>query len=93
LQKLFHLQHHLPIFIFQDSQGKILPLEAKRLNRWSRCSIKDTVFLIQELRAIIRKYLEEDLNSGKPSAFSFPGVLDSSFDPLLKINWYVHDST
>ena len=49
--------------------------------------------LIQELKKTIRKYVEESLNPGKLSVFSYPGVLDSFLDPLLKINWYVHDST
>jgi len=49
--------------------------------------------LIQELKGTIRKHLEENLNPGKLSVFSYPGVLDSFLDPLLKINWYVHDST
>jgi len=49
--------------------------------------------LIQELKKTIRKYLEENPNPGKLSVFSYPGILDSFLDPLLKINWYVHDST
>ena len=49
--------------------------------------------LIQELKKAIKKHLEENLNPGKLSVFSYPGVLDSFLDPLLKINWYVHDST
>ncbi len=49
--------------------------------------------LIQELKKAIRKHLKEEPNSGKLSVFSHSGVLDSFFDPLLEINWYVHDST
>jgi len=49
--------------------------------------------LIQELKKTIRKHLEESLNPGKLSVFSYPGILDSFLDPLLKMNWYVHDST
>ena len=49
--------------------------------------------LIQELKKAIRKHLQERLNPGKLSVFSHPGVLDSFLDPLLKMNWYVHDST
>lgn len=49
--------------------------------------------MIQSLRQAIRKYLKENPNTGKLSVFSPPGVLDSFLDPLLKINWYVHDST
>lgn len=53
-------------------------------------------FLIQKLRKAIKKHLEEDSNpppTGKLSVFYSPGVLDSFLDPLLEINWYVHDST
>ena len=49
--------------------------------------------LIQELKKAIKKYLEESSSPGKLSVFSHSGVLDSFFDPLLEINWYVHDST
>jgi len=49
--------------------------------------------LIQELKKTIRKYLEESSSPGKLSVFSYSEVLDSFFDPLLEINWYVHDST
>jgi len=49
--------------------------------------------LIQELKKAIRKHLEESLNPRKLSVFSYPGILDSFLDPLLEMNWYVHDST
>jgi len=49
--------------------------------------------LIQELKKKIRKHLEESPNPEKLPVFSYPGVLDSFLDPLLKMNWYVHDST
>ena len=49
--------------------------------------------LIQELKKAIRKHLKEEPDSAKLSLFSHFGVLDSFFDPLLEINWYVHDST
>jgi len=42
--------------------------------------------LVQDLKKTIRKYLEENPNCGKLSAFSYPGIIDSFFDPLLKIN-------
>ena len=48
--------------------------------------------LIDELKKSIRNYLKKNLNYGELSVFSHPGVLDSFFSPLLKINWYVHDS-
>jgi len=37
-------------------------------------------------------YFKKNLNCGELSVLSHPGVLDSFFNPLLKINWYVHDS-
>jgi len=49
--------------------------------------------LIQELKKAIRKHLEESPNPGKLSVFSYPGILNSFLDPLLKMNWYVHNST
>lgn len=49
--------------------------------------------MIQELKKAIRKHLEEDPNPERLSVFSHPDVLDSFLDPLLKINWYLHDST
>jgi len=48
--------------------------------------------LIDELKKSIRNYLKKNPNCGELSVFSHPGVLDSFFNPLLKINWYVHDS-
>jgi len=48
--------------------------------------------LIDELKKSIKNYLKKNLNCGELSVFSHPGVLDSFFNPLLKINWYVHDS-
>jgi len=49
--------------------------------------------LIQELKRTLRRHLQENPNPGKLSVFSYPGVLDSFPDPLLEMNWYVHDST
>ena len=76
-------------------------LKSKRLNRWRRCSFlpfkmlhkRYRFLLIQELKDTIRRYLKENPAPGKLSVFSHPGALDAFFDPLLKINWYVHDST
>ncbi len=82
------------------SSGGIDP-KRKRLNRWKRCSFipfkmlrkRYRFLLIQELKKTIRKHLKENPNPEKLSVFSYPGVLDSFLDPLLKINWYVHDSS
>jgi len=49
--------------------------------------------LIQDLKKAIRKHLKENPDPDKALLpFSHPGVLDSFFDPFLKVNWYVHDS-
>ncbi|MBI5572964.1 MAG: transposase [Elusimicrobia bacterium] len=48
--------------------------------------------LINELKKSIRNYLKKNTNCGELSVFSHPGVLDSFFNPLLEIDWYVHDS-
>jgi len=78
-----------------------IDLKSKRLNQWKSSSFipfkmlhkRYRFLLIQELKKTIRKHLEESLNPGKLSVFSYPGILDSFLDPLLKMNWYVHDST
>jgi hypothetical protein len=49
--------------------------------------------LIQDLKKTIRKHIKESPNPGKPSVFSHSGVLDFFFDPLLEMNWHVHDPT
>ncbi|MEA3485753.1 MAG: transposase [Candidatus Aerophobetes bacterium] len=91
----FHPHIHMLI-----SAGGI-DLKNKRLNRWRSSSFipfkmlhkRYRFLLIHDLKKTIKKYLKENSNSGKLSVFSYPGILDSFFDPLFKINWYVHDST
>jgi len=78
-----------------------IDLKNKRLNRWRSSSFipfkmlhkRYRFLLIHELKKTIKKYLKENSNPGKLSVFSYPGILDSFLDPLVKINWYVHDST
>jgi len=78
-----------------------IDLRAKRFNQWRRCFFipfkmlhkKYRFLLIQSLKETIRRHLKGNPAPGKLSVFSHLGVLDSFFDPLLKINWYVHDST
>lgn len=48
--------------------------------------------LIDELKKSIINYLKKNLNCGELSIFSYPGALDSFFNLLLEINWYIHDS-
>jgi len=78
-----------------------IDLKSKRLNRGRSSSFilfkmlhkKYCFLLIQELKKVIRKHLEESFNPGKLSVFSYPGILDSFLNPLPKINWYVHNFT
>jgi len=94
-----NLKFHPHIHMLMSSGG--IDLKSKRLNRWRSSSFipfkmlhkRYRFLLIQELKKTIRKHLEESLNSGKLSVFSYPGILDSFLDPLLEMNWYVHDST
>ena len=94
-----NLKFHPHIHMLMSSGG--IDLKSKRLNQWKRCSFipfkmlhkRYRFLLIRELKRAIRKYLEESPNPGKLSAFSYPGILDSFLDPLLEMNWYVHDST
>jgi len=76
-------------------------LKGKKINRWKSCPFipykmlhqRFRFLLIQSLKETIRRHLKENPDPGKLSLFSHPGVLDAFFDPLLKINWYGHDST
>ena len=94
-----NLKFHPHIHMLMSSGG--INLKSKRLNRWRSSSFiplkmlhkRYRFLLVKELKKTIRKHLEESLTLGKLSVFSYPGVLDSSLDPLLKINWYVDDST
>jgi len=69
-------------------------------NRWKRCNFIPFVMLHKRYRVLvitllkqqITKYLQQNPNCGKLEVFNQPEVLDAFFDPLLKINWYVHDS-
>ncbi|MCL0064165.1 transposase [Dehalococcoidia bacterium] len=82
------------------SCGRI-DLKSKKLNRWRSCTFipypmlhkRFRFLLIKSMKQAIRNYLEENPDPGKLAGFSHPGVLDAFFDPLLKINWYVHDSS
>jgi len=78
-----------------------IDLKSKRINRWKSCPFiiykilhqRYRFLLLKGLKQAIRKHLKENPDPGKLSVFSHPGVLDSFFGPLLKINWYMHDST
>lgn len=48
--------------------------------------------LIDILKKTILNYLKSHQNSGQLSIFSNHDVLDNFLNPLLEINWYVHDS-
>ena len=77
-----------------------LSLKSKRLNKWKHQSFfpfkmlnkRWRFLLIDNLKKSIKKYLKENPDPGDLSVFSHPGVIDAFFNPLLSINWYVHDS-
>ena len=93
------LKFHPHLHMLMSSGG--IDLKGKRLNRWKSCPFipykmlhqRFRFLLIQSLKETIRRHLKENPAPGKLSVFSHPGVLDSFFDPFLKINWYVHDYT
>lgn len=92
------IKFHPHIHMLMSSGG--LDLKRKRLNRWKECSFipytmlhkRFRSLLIRDLKKTIKKHLKDNPDSQKLFPFSQPGVLDSFFDPLLDINWYVHDS-
>ncbi len=55
--------------------------------------IRYKFLLISIFKKTITSYLQSNQISTELSLFSNPAVLDSFFDPLGNINWYVHDST
>jgi len=75
---------HPPIHMLMSSKG--IDLKSKRLNRWKSSSFipfkmlhkRYRFLLVKELKKTIRKHLEESLNPGKLSVFSYPGILDPS---------------
>ncbi len=93
------LKFHPHIHMLITAGG--VDLKRQKLNRWKECSFipyamlhkRFRFLLIQALKETIEKHLKESPDPDKKLLpFSQPGVLDSFFDPLLKINWYVHDS-
>lgn len=91
----FHPHIHLLI-----TSGGLLLKNGNPINKW-----KDSPFfpfkmlhkryrslLIDIFKKTIKKHIQSNPCCGELSVFSHPGVLDSFFDPLLEINWYVHDS-
>ncbi|MCL0088063.1 transposase [Dehalococcoidia bacterium] len=93
------LKFHPHIHMLTSCGG--IDLKSKKLNRWRSCTFipypmlhkRFRFLLIKSMKQAIRNYLEENPDPGKLAGFSHPGVLDAFFDPLLKINWYVHDSS
>lgn len=69
-------------------------------HRWKRCSYIPFVMLHKRYRTLvitllkqaITKYLQQNPNCGELRVFNQPEVLEAFFEPLLEINWYVHDS-
>lgn len=93
------LRFHPHIHMLMSSGG--IDLKSKRINRWKSCPFIPYKMLHQRYRSLLpkglkqasKKYLKEGPDPGELAVFSQTGVLDSFFGPLLKINWYGHDST
>ena len=50
--------------------------------------------MVKHLKESITRYLKEHPEEkGKLKVFKVEQVLDAFFNPFLKINWYVYDST
>lgn len=47
---------------------------------------------IDTLKKNIKKHLKKNPDCGELSVFAYDTTLDAFLDPLLSINWYVHDS-
>jgi len=83
------------------SSGGLLLKDGLPTNKWKVCSFfpfkmlhkRYKFLLISIFKKTITSYLQSNQNHTELSLFSNPAVLDSFFDPLLDINWYVHDST
>lgn len=93
------LKRHPHIHMLVTSGGLLLK-DGKPVHKWKDCPFfpfkmlhkRYKFLLISILKKTINKYLISNPNSGELSVFSHPGVLNNFFDPLLDINWYVHDS-
>lgn len=89
---------HIHVLI---SSGGI-DLKGKRHNRWKTHSFFPFKMLHKRYRFLLIKHLEERITrylkkhpeeKGELKVFRVKQVLDAFFDPFLKINWYVYDST
>lgn len=87
---------HMPI----SSAG--IDLKRERENRWKSHSFFPFKMLHKRYRFLLVKHLKESVThylrkhpeeEGESKVFRERQVLDAFFDPFLKINWYVYDST
>jgi len=90
------------IHMLISSGGLLLNKDGLPDEKWKALSFIPFVMLQKRYKVILIRILKEKitsyLKSNKEnvskefSLFSDPNVLNDFFDPLLKINWYVHDS-
>ncbi|MEO0228208.1 MAG: transposase [candidate division WOR-3 bacterium] len=91
------------IHLFVTAIGLVLE-NGKPTNHLTKCTYipfamlhkRYRYLLIASLKKTIKKYLKNPqphyYADPQLSVFNHPGTLDTFFDPLLEINWYVHDS-
>lgn len=92
-----NLNPHIHLLI---TAGGLLFVNNQPTKRWKICNYILFVMFHKRYRALvisllkekITQYLQQNLNCGELSVFNHPGTLDAFFNPLLDINWYVHDA-
>ena len=79
-----------------------IDLKREKQNRWKSHSFLPFEMLHKRYRFLLIKHLKENIThylrkhpeeKGELKVFRERKVLDAFFDPFLKINWYVYDST
>lgn len=91
----FHPHIHLLV-----TSGGLLLKNGFIIHKWKECPFfpfdmlhkRYRYLLIDIFKKTIKKHVKLHPDCGELFVFSHPGVLESFFDPLLDINWYVHDS-